>query len=68
MRYTPTTNTAIAVRGEYFDDRDSVFLSSISPNGFRTWSFSANFDWNITKNLLRRVEARSLINKDNIFT
>ena len=68
MRYTPTTNTAIAVRGEYFDDRDSVLLSSTSPNGFRTWAFSANFDWNITKNFLWRVEARSLINKDDIFT
>ena len=68
MRYTPTTNTAIAVRGEYFDDRDGVLLSSTPPNGFRTWAFSANFDWSITKNFLWRVEARSLINKDNIFT
>jgi len=68
MRYIPTTNTAMAVRGEYFDDRNSVLLPSISPNGFRTCAFSANFDWHITKNFLWRVEARSLINKDNIFT
>jgi hypothetical protein len=68
MRYTPTRNTAIAVRGEYYDDRNSILLPSISPNGFRTWAFSANFDWRITKNFLWRFEARSLINKDNIFT
>jgi hypothetical protein len=68
MRYTPTTNTTIAVRGEYYDDRDSILLPSISPNGFRTWAFSSNFDWHITKNFLWRFEARSLINKVNIFT
>ncbi|MBL79088.1 MAG: hypothetical protein CMH70_03515 [Nitrosomonadaceae bacterium] len=68
IRYTPTKNTAMAIRGEYFDDRDSVLLSSIAPNSFRTWAFSANFDWHITKNFLWRFEARSLINKDNIFT
>tara|TARA_B100000686_G_scaffold157286_1_gene164997 strand:- start:128 stop:1246 length:1119 start_codon:yes stop_codon:yes gene_type:complete len=68
MRYTPTKNTAMAIRGEYFDDRDNVLLSAIAPNSFRTWAFSANFDWHITKNFLWRLEARSLINKDNIFT
>tara|TARA_B100000676_G_scaffold309141_1_gene371921 strand:+ start:55718 stop:56836 length:1119 start_codon:yes stop_codon:yes gene_type:complete len=68
MRYTPTRNTAMVIRGEYFDDRDNVLLSSITPNSFRTWAFSANFDWHITKNFLWRFEARSLINKDNIFT
>jgi len=68
IRYTPTINTAIAVRGEYYDDRDSILLPSTSPSGFRTWAFSANFDWRITKNFLWRVEARSLINRGNIFT
>ena len=68
LRYTPTTNTAIAVRGEYYDDKNSVIVSSISPNGFKTWAFSANFDWRITKNFLWRIEARSLVSKDSIFT
>ena len=67
LRYTPTANTAIAVRGEYYDDRDSVLLPTILPNGYRTWAFSANFDWRITKNILWRVEARSLIDRDNVF-
>jgi hypothetical protein len=68
LRYTPSANTAIAVRGEYYDDKNSVIVSSISPNGFKTWAFSANFDWRITKNFLWRIEARSLISKDSIFT
>lgn len=67
IRYTPTTNTAIAIRGEYYDDRDNVLLPSLSPKGFRTWAFSANFDWHIMRNILWRIEARSLINNGNIF-
>jgi hypothetical protein len=67
LRYTPTAKTAIAMRAEYYNDRHGVIVASDSPNGFKTWGFSANFDYNIINNLLWRVEARSLQSKDDIF-
>lgn len=67
LRYTPTTNTAVTLRGEYYDDRHGVIIASGTPNGFKTWGFSANFDYRLTGNLLWRVEARTLGSKDDIF-
>jgi hypothetical protein len=67
LRYLPTAKTALAVRAEYYDDRHGVIIASGTPNGFKTWGFSANFDYNVTSNIVWRVEARTLGSKDNIF-
>ena len=67
LRYTPTAKTAVAIRAEYYDDKHGVIIASGTPSGFKTWGFSANFDYSITSNLLWRVEARALQSKDNIF-
>jgi hypothetical protein len=67
LRYTPTVNTAVAIRGEYYDDRHGVMIASNTPHGFKTWGFSANFDYRLTGNLLWRIEARTLGSKDDIF-
>jgi hypothetical protein len=67
LRYTPTTNTAVTLRGEYYDDRHGVIIASKTPNGFKTWGLSANFDYRLTGNLLWRIEARTLGSKDEIF-
>jgi hypothetical protein len=68
LRYKPTPKTAIALRAEYYDDRHGVIITSNTPNGFKTLGFSTNFDYNLTKNILWRVEARTLRSKDKIFT
>ena len=57
LRYTPTEKTAVAIRAEYYDDKHGVIIASGTPSGFKTWGFSANFDYSITSNLLWRVEA-----------
>jgi len=67
LRYTPTVKTAVAVRSEYYNDRHGVIIASDTPNGFKTWGFSVNFDYNIINNLLWRIEVRSLRSKDAIF-
>lgn len=67
LRYTPTASTAVALRAEYYDDRHGVIIASGTPNGFKTWGFSANFDYRLTANLLWRIEARTLGSRDNIF-
>lgn len=67
LKYTPTAKTAIAIRAEYYDDNNGVIIATGTPNGFKTWGFSTNFDYNITNNIVWRVEARTLSSKDSIF-
>ncbi|SFM34710.1 porin [Nitrosomonas communis] len=67
LRYTPTTKTAVAIRAEYYQDKHGVIIATDTPNGFKTWGFSANFDYSITNFLLWRIEARTLKSKDDIF-
>jgi hypothetical protein len=68
LRYTPSPKTAVAVRAEYYDDRHGVIVASDTPHGFKTWGFSANFDYHVTTSIVWRVEARTLESKDQIFT
>ena len=68
FKYTPTSKTAVAIRAEYYDDKNGVIIATGTPNGFKTWGFSTNFDYNIANNILWRFEARTLNSKDNIFT
>jgi hypothetical protein len=67
LRYTPTTKTAVAIRAEYYHDKHGVIIATDTPNGFKTWGSSANFDFSITNFLLWRIEARMLKSQDDIF-
>jgi hypothetical protein len=67
LRYKPTSKTAIAFRAEYYDDRHSAIIASGTPDGFKTWGISSNFDYNLTSNILWRVEARTLRSRDKVF-
>ncbi|WP_074703897.1 outer membrane beta-barrel protein [Nitrosospira multiformis] len=62
-----TPRTAVAVRAEYYNDKQGVIITFATPHGSRAWGFSANFDYNITDNLLWRLEARMLRSNDDIF-
>lgn len=67
LRYTPMEKVAIAIRGEYYDDRHHVIIASGTPHGFRTWGVSANIDYHFTSYLLWRTEARTFVSHDAIF-
>ena len=68
IKFTTSPKTALAIRVEYYSDKNGVIISSGTPNGFKTWGFSGNFDVNISNNALWRIELRSLNSKDAIFT
>jgi hypothetical protein len=57
----------VSVRGEYYSDANGVIIATGSPNGFRTFGYSANLDYQIQKNLLWRIEGRGFSSKDEIF-
>ena len=67
LRYTPTSRWAIALRGEYFSDKDGVIIFTGTPEGFRTSGASVNLDYLPLPNVAIRLEARTLHSKDDIF-
>jgi hypothetical protein len=68
LKYTPTAKIAIAIRVEYYDDKNGVIISTGTPNGFKTRGFSTNFDYIIANSIVWRAEVRTLNSKDAIFT
>lgn len=66
-QYRLSEKMAFGIRGEYYSDEDGVIVATGTENGFKTFGYSANFDYNIYSNVVWRVEARSLNSKDDIF-
>ncbi|MFL9845115.1 porin [Flavobacterium rhizosphaerae] len=66
-QYRLTNKMAIAFRGEYYSDENGVIISTDTENGFKTFGYSANFDYAIYDNVVWRLEVRSLNSKDDIF-
>ncbi len=67
-RYSPSDKVSIAARCEYYSDENGVVIATNTPNGFKTFGYSLNLDYNIASNVMWRVEVRDLSSKDKIFT
>jgi len=67
-RYAPNERIRIAARGEYYADKKGVIIATGTPNGFKTFGYSANLDYLPAQNVMFRVEGRAFNSKDNIFT
>lgn len=68
LKFMPDAKWSIAIRGEYYHDENGVIIATGTPNGFRTWGYSANLDYNIRNNFMWRIEFRNQNSKDAIFT
>lgn len=68
LKYAVNSKWAIAARGEYYDDRYAVIITSGTPNGFKTAGYSLNVDYTPISNAVIRLEARTLNSKDDIFS
>lgn len=66
-KFTLSNKSALAFRAEYYNDKNGVIISTGTPNGFRTFGYSLNYDLKIKDNILWRIEARDLSSKDPIF-
>lgn len=66
-QYALSDRWRIAARAEYYCDRDGVIIPTETTNGFQTWGYSTNLDYQITPEVLWRLEVRSLTSKDAIF-
>ena len=67
FHYQCCNKLAVAVRGEYYNDKNGIIIATGTPNGFQTFGYSLNFDYKISDNVMWRVEGRGLSSKDKIF-
>ncbi len=66
-RWVPSAKWAFAVRGEYYQDKHGVIVSTSAPNGFRTFGYSVSADYNISSAVMLRTEVRRFEGCDPIF-
>ncbi|MCW5924922.1 MAG: porin [Saprospiraceae bacterium] len=68
VKYAPSEKISIAARGEYYSDANGVIISTGTLNGFQTYGYSLNLDYQIINNVVWRIEGRGFTSKDKIFT
>lgn len=68
LRYPLNEKWAVAARGEYYQDKNGVIISTGAPEGFKTTGFSLNLDYAPVPNALLRIEGRNFNSKEKIFT
>ena len=59
LKYAAGSGVSLAGRAEYYADKKGVIISTAAGDGFKTWGFSGNADYQIASNLLWRIELRS---------
>ncbi len=67
VKYKISSKTSIALRGEYYMDKQQIIISTATANGFQTFGLSSNFDYDINDRIRVRLEGKMYQSKDNIF-
>lgn len=67
VKVTANKKSSIAGRIEYYDDEYGVLIRTGTPNGFKTWGYSINYDLQIRDNVFWRLEGRVFNGKDATF-
>ena len=57
----------ISARLEYYSDKQQIIIPTATPNGYRTFGASVNYDRQITSNVLWRAELKRYSSKDPIY-
>lgn len=65
LRYAVSDAFALAARGEYYQDKEGVIISSPAP--FKVYGFSLNADYRVSPEVLVRFEARQLSSTEEVF-
>lgn len=67
LRFAPNSQWAVALRGEYYSDKNGVIIATGTPDGFKTSGASVNVDYLPQSNVALRAEVRMFTSKDAIF-
>lgn len=58
MRYSVSEKIKLAMRGEYYNDKNRIIIPTSNLNGLRISGISGNFDYRISKKLQFRIEGK----------
>jgi hypothetical protein len=58
IRYSVTEQIKLALRGEYYNDKNRIIIATNNLNGIRVSGISSNFDYQINKRLQFRLEGK----------
>ncbi|TDL99561.1 MAG: hypothetical protein C4K58_06615 [Flavobacteriaceae bacterium] len=67
FRQSLNDKTRIAFRGEYYSDPNQIIIATGTTNGFQTYGFSSNLDYDLNEKVKFRVEGKMYHSKDKIF-
>lgn len=67
VQYKFADKWAMAGRFEYYEDKNGIFISTATPNGFKTKGYSLNIDYSPIPNAVVRLEGKTYDSKDKIF-
>ncbi len=67
VKFSPDPKNNISARVEYYADEHGVIIPAVTPNGFKTWGYSINYDYLIRNNIMWRIEGRGFAAKDPVF-
>jgi hypothetical protein len=59
--------TKIALRGEYYQDKNQIIIATNTPNGFQTSGISTNLDYKLNDKVQFRIEGKMYLSKEAIF-
>ncbi|MFN8309342.1 MAG: porin [Chitinophagales bacterium] len=66
-RIIPFSKMRIAFRGEYYSDSQMVIIAVGGKNGFESWGYSMNVDFQIHPKIVWRFEGRGLSSASKIY-
>lgn len=66
--YHTTTKINLALRTEYYSDKNQIIIPTLTANGFQVFGSSLNFDYKIDNLFMVRIEAKMYHSKDVIFS
>lgn len=58
MRYSANERVKLAIRGEYYNDKNRIIIATNNLYGLRVSGLSGNFDYQINKKLQFRIEGK----------
>lgn len=67
MRYSVTEQIKLAMRGEYYNDKNRIIVPTNNLSGLRVSGISGNFDYKISKKLQFRIEGKVFVAAEREF-
>jgi hypothetical protein len=67
LKYAPDDKNTLAARAEYYSDANGVIVPTGTPDGFKIFGWSVNYDRQIVGNAVWRIEFRNLRGKNSYF-